>query len=101
MGPCNVYGADGDVTGDAVVRQYGMPDYYNELAPGVDFKGRSAITRTWRVARNLNPNWRNARSQSAASSTRPAKRRLRSRRRSPEGRMAFRREGVHGVVLQT
>src|ERR1700761_5626578 len=46
MGPYNVYGADGDVTGELVYVNFGMPDDYKELARrGIDVKGKIAITR--------------------------------------------------------
>jgi N-acetylated-alpha-linked acidic dipeptidase len=56
MGPYNVYGADGDVTGDLVYVNYGMPDDYKELARrGVDVKGKIAITRYGGAWRGLKP----------------------------------------------
>jgi N-acetylated-alpha-linked acidic dipeptidase len=56
MGPYNVYGADGDVTGDLVYVNYGMPDDYKELARrGVDVKGKIAITRYGGGWRGLKP----------------------------------------------
>jgi len=56
MGPYNVYGADGDVTGDLVYVNYGMPDDYKELARrGIDVKGRIVITRYGEVWRGLKP----------------------------------------------
>ena len=36
MGPYNVYGADGDVTGELVYVNFGMPDDYKDLARGTD-----------------------------------------------------------------
>jgi N-acetylated-alpha-linked acidic dipeptidase len=42
----NVYGADGDVTGELVYVNYGMDDDYKELARhGVDVRGKIAIAR--------------------------------------------------------
>jgi N-acetylated-alpha-linked acidic dipeptidase len=56
MGPYNVYGADGDVTGDLVYVNYGMPDDYKDLARrGVDVKGKIAITRYGGGWRGLKP----------------------------------------------
>jgi N-acetylated-alpha-linked acidic dipeptidase len=56
MGPYHVYGADGDVTGDLVYVNYGMPDDYKELARrGVDVKGKIAITRYGGGWRGLKP----------------------------------------------
>ena len=56
MGPYNVYGADGDVTGDLVYVNYGMPDDYKELARrGIDVKGRIVITRYGEGWRGLKP----------------------------------------------
>jgi len=56
MGPYNVYGADGDVTGDLVYVNYGMPDDYKELARrGIDVKGKIAITRYGGGWRGLKP----------------------------------------------
>ncbi len=56
MAPYNVYGADGDVTGDLVYVNYGMPDDYKDLARrGVDVKGKIAITRYGGGWRGLKP----------------------------------------------
>lgn len=56
MGPYNVYGADGDVTGDLVYVNYGMPDDYKDLARrGVDVKGKIVITRYGGGWRGLKP----------------------------------------------
>jgi N-acetylated-alpha-linked acidic dipeptidase len=56
MGPYNVYGADGDVTGDLVYVNYGMPDDYKDLARrGIDVKGKIAITRYGGGWRGLKP----------------------------------------------
>ncbi|HEY3784308.1 MAG TPA: transferrin receptor-like dimerization domain-containing protein [Steroidobacteraceae bacterium] len=56
MGPYNVYGADGDVTGDLVYANYGMPDDYKDLARrGVDVKGKIVITRYGEGWRGLKP----------------------------------------------
>ncbi|MGA2564744.1 MAG: transferrin receptor-like dimerization domain-containing protein [Steroidobacteraceae bacterium] len=44
--PYNVYGADGDVTGDLVYVNYGMPDDYKELTRrGIDVQGKIVIAR--------------------------------------------------------
>jgi N-acetylated-alpha-linked acidic dipeptidase len=56
MGPYNVYGADGNVTGDLVYVNYGMPDDYKDLARrGVDVKGKIAIARYGGGWRGLKP----------------------------------------------
>lgn len=56
MGPYNVYGADGDVTGDLVYVNYGMPDDYKDLARrGVDVKGKIVIARYGAGWRGLKP----------------------------------------------
>lgn len=56
MGPYNVYGADGDVTGELVYVNYGMPDDYKDLARrGVDVKGKIVITRYGGGWRGLKP----------------------------------------------
>jgi N-acetylated-alpha-linked acidic dipeptidase len=56
LAPYNVYGADGDVSGDLVYANYGMPDDYKELARrGVDVKGRIVITRYGGGWRGLKP----------------------------------------------
>lgn len=56
MGPYNVYGADGDVTGDLVYVNFGMPDDYKDLARhGVDVKGKIVITRYGGGWRGLKP----------------------------------------------
>ena len=56
MGPYNVYGADGDVTGDLVYVNYGMPDDYKDLARrGIDVKGKVVITRYGEGWRGLKP----------------------------------------------
>ena len=56
MPPYNVYGADGDVTGDLVYVNYGMPDDYKELARrGIDVKGKIVITRYGGGWRGLKP----------------------------------------------
>lgn len=52
----NAYGADGDVTGELVYVNYGMPDDYKDLARrGVDVKGRIAIARYGVGWRGLKP----------------------------------------------
>ncbi|HEY5078947.1 MAG TPA: M28 family peptidase, partial [Opitutaceae bacterium] len=44
--PYNVYGADGDVTGDLIYLNFGMPNDYTELARrGLDAKGKIVIAR--------------------------------------------------------
>ncbi len=54
--PYNVYGADGDVTGELVYLNYGMPEDYKELKRrGVDVKGRIVITRYGEGWRGLKP----------------------------------------------
>jgi N-acetylated-alpha-linked acidic dipeptidase len=54
--PYNVFGADGDVTGDLVYVNYGMPDDYKELARyGVDVKGKIVIVRYGDNWRGLKP----------------------------------------------
>ena len=54
--PYNVYGADGDVTGELVYVNYGMPDDYKELARlGVSVKGKIAIVRYGGGWRGLKP----------------------------------------------
>ncbi len=54
--PYNAYGADGDVTGELVYVNQGMPDDYKELARrGVDVKGRIVIARYGGGWRGLKP----------------------------------------------
>ena len=54
--PYNVYGADGDVTGQLVYVNYGMPDDYKELARlGVSVKGKVVIVRYGGGWRGLKP----------------------------------------------
>lgn len=54
--PYNVYGADGDVTGELVYANYGMPDDYKMLErAGVSVKGRIVITRYGGGWRGLKP----------------------------------------------
>jgi len=54
--PYNVYGADGDVSGELVYVNYGMPDDYKELARrNVSVKGRIAIARYGGGWRGLKP----------------------------------------------
>jgi N-acetylated-alpha-linked acidic dipeptidase len=56
MATYNVYGADGDVTGDLVYVNYGMPDDYKDLARrGVDVKGKIVIARYGVGWRGLKP----------------------------------------------
>jgi N-acetylated-alpha-linked acidic dipeptidase len=54
--PYNEYGADGDVTGELVYVNYGMPDDYKELArQGISVKGRIVLTRYGAGWRGLKP----------------------------------------------
>ncbi len=54
--PYNVYGADGDVTGELVYVNFGMPDDYKDLARrGIDVKGKIAIARYGVGWRGLKP----------------------------------------------
>jgi N-acetylated-alpha-linked acidic dipeptidase len=54
--PYNVYGADGDVTGELVYVNYGMPEDYKELARlGVSVKGKIVIVRYGGGWRGLKP----------------------------------------------
>ena len=54
--PYNVYGADGDVTGDLVYVNQGMPDDYAELErQGVSVQGRVVLTRYGGGWRGLKP----------------------------------------------
>ncbi len=54
--PYNVYGADGDVSGEVVYVNYGMPDDYKELARrDVSVKGRIVIARYGGGWRGLKP----------------------------------------------
>ena len=54
--PYNVYGADGDVTGEVVYVNYGMPDDYKALERrGVSVKGRIALARYGGGWRGLKP----------------------------------------------
>jgi len=56
MPPYNVYGADGDVTGDLVYLNYGMPKDYQEAARrGIDVRGKIVITRYGGGWRGLKP----------------------------------------------
>src|SRR3954468_9210266 len=56
MGPYNVYGGDGDVTGELVYANFGMPDDYKDLARrGIDVKGKIVITRYGVGWRGLKP----------------------------------------------
>jgi N-acetylated-alpha-linked acidic dipeptidase len=56
MGPYNVYGADGDVTGELVYANFGMPDDYKDLARrGIDVKGKIVIARYGVGWRGLKP----------------------------------------------
>ena len=52
----NAYGGDGDVTGELVYVNYGMPDDYKELARrGIDVKGKIVIARYGGGWRGLKP----------------------------------------------
>jgi N-acetylated-alpha-linked acidic dipeptidase len=54
--PYNEYGADGDVTGELVYLNYGMPEDYRALARrGIDVKGKIVITRYGEGWRGLKP----------------------------------------------
>ncbi|HTA64121.1 MAG TPA: M28 family peptidase, partial [Xanthomonadaceae bacterium] len=54
--PYNVYGGDGDVTGELVYANQGMPDDYKELARrGIDVRGKIVITRYGGGWRGLKP----------------------------------------------
>jgi N-acetylated-alpha-linked acidic dipeptidase len=56
MPPYNIYGADGDVTGELVYLNYGMPKDYQDLARrGIDVRGRIVITRYGGGWRGLKP----------------------------------------------
>src|SRR5215472_16478021 len=56
MPPYNVYGADGDVTGELVYLNYGMAKDYLELARrGIDVKGKIVIARYGSGWRGLKP----------------------------------------------
>jgi N-acetylated-alpha-linked acidic dipeptidase len=52
----NIYGGDGDVTGDLVYLNFGMPDDYKDLARrGIDVKGKIVIARYGGGWRGLKP----------------------------------------------
>ncbi|HEU0276217.1 MAG TPA: transferrin receptor-like dimerization domain-containing protein [Rhodanobacteraceae bacterium] len=54
--PYNIYGADGDVTGELVYVNYGMPEDYKELERlGVSVKGKIVIVRYGGGWRGLKP----------------------------------------------
>jgi N-acetylated-alpha-linked acidic dipeptidase len=54
--PYNEYGADGDVTGELVYLNYGMPEDYLALARhGIDVRGKIVITRYGKGWRGLKP----------------------------------------------
>ncbi len=54
--PYNAYGADGDVTGELVYVNYGMPGDYKQLARlGISVKGRIVIARYGHGWRGLKP----------------------------------------------
>jgi N-acetylated-alpha-linked acidic dipeptidase len=56
LAPYNEYGADGDVTGQLVYLNYGMPEDYKALARrGIEVKGRIVIIRYGRGWRGLKP----------------------------------------------
>jgi len=70
MGPYNVYGADGDVTGELVYVNFGMPDDYKDLARrGIDVNGKIAIARYGVGWRDSSPSWRRCMALSAVSFT--------------------------------
>jgi N-acetylated-alpha-linked acidic dipeptidase len=52
----NAYSADGDVTGDLVYVNYGIPDDYEQLAKlGIDVKGKIVIARYGQSWRGIKP----------------------------------------------
>jgi N-acetylated-alpha-linked acidic dipeptidase len=54
--PYNEYGADGDVTGELVYLNYGMPEDYRALARrGIDVRGKIVIARYGKGWRGLKP----------------------------------------------
>ena len=54
--PYNAFGGDGDVTGELVYANYGLPDDYAELARrGIDVQGKIVITRYGGGWRGLKP----------------------------------------------
>jgi N-acetylated-alpha-linked acidic dipeptidase len=56
LAPYNEYGADGDVTGELVYLNYGMPEDYKTLARrGIDVRGKIVITRYGQGWRGLKP----------------------------------------------
>ncbi|HYX75124.1 MAG TPA: transferrin receptor-like dimerization domain-containing protein [Steroidobacteraceae bacterium] len=56
VAPYNEYGADGDVTGELVYLNYGMPEDYRALARrGIDVKGKIVIARYGKGWRGLKP----------------------------------------------
>lgn len=56
LAPYNIYGADGDVIGDLVYVNRGMPDDYKELARrGISVAGKIAIARYGGAWRGLKP----------------------------------------------
>ncbi|HYM34369.1 MAG TPA: PA domain-containing protein, partial [Steroidobacteraceae bacterium] len=56
MPPYHAYGGDGDVTGELVYVNFGMPDDYKDLARrGVDVKGKIVIVRYGGGWRGLKP----------------------------------------------
>ena len=56
LAPYNEYGADGDVTGELVYLNYGMPEDYRALARrGIDVKGKIVIARYGKGWRGLKP----------------------------------------------
>jgi N-acetylated-alpha-linked acidic dipeptidase len=56
LAPYNEYGADGDVTGELVYLNYGMPEDYKALARrGIDVTGKVVITRYGGGWRGLKP----------------------------------------------
>jgi N-acetylated-alpha-linked acidic dipeptidase len=52
----NAYSTDGDVTGDLVYVNFGVPQDYEELARrGIDVKGKIVIARYWGAWRGIKP----------------------------------------------
>ena len=52
----NAYSADGDVTGDLVYVNYGIPEDYDQLAKlGIDVKGKIVLTRYGKSWRGIKP----------------------------------------------
>ena len=89
----NAYSIDGDVTGELVYVNYGVPEDYEELERrGIDVKGKIVIARYGAlVARDQAEGRRRARRGRLPHLLRPARRRLLPGRRLPEGRLPSRR----------